>query len=141
MAKNVYLIGHGGWNRAKGGLAFVTVPKGCSISFYSEMGVVLTVGQAIAAMQGHRVPARYYPQYRSTPNQVLYPLYTEGTHTEMGESGGAYTLLRAAAFGTVGQGDEFVWVDSETTVKNFFDQYSDVNFHWLACSVRELDET
>jgi hypothetical protein len=125
---NFYLIGHGGWDRMSG-RAFVTVPANTSISFYTEIGEILTVGEAIAVLQGGGAANRFCEATRSAPNQLLGPLYQEGE----GE-GRYYTSFRVAALGVLARGDRYIWVDKLTHLKEFFDDYPGYDFHWLACS-------
>jgi len=114
----IYLLGHGGWSRARGGQAFVFVPKNTTVSLYTEAGKVITDFQTIDIMSGalNALQPTVYQQFFNVPNMTLYP--------------GVFVNERVAAFDA---GIRFVMVDRATTMRELLDQHAGNDLHWLAC--------
>jgi hypothetical protein len=130
MGERVVICGHGA-SRPQSGDMFIPVPKGCSISFYTDFGKTLAGDEAdaIAAGTYPGTPVHVIGDFKTCPNLLYTPL-TDGEKSaiEAAKPAGTILVFATSPAGTLLQDLFKVWGDT----KRQFD------FHWACCQALQL---
>src|SRR5262245_10828408 len=130
MGERVVICGHGA-SRPQSGPMFVNVPRGCSISFYTDFGKTLAGDEADAIAAGTYTGSvtHHLGAYKQCPNLLFTPL-TDGEKSVIEAAKPAGTIL---VFATSASGN---WL------KDLFHVWGAVNrqfdFHWACCQALQL---
>jgi hypothetical protein len=110
---------------------FTTVPKGCSISFYTDFGKTLAGDEAdeIAAGTFGGKPVHHIGEFKQCPNLLYTPL-TDGERNaiETAKPAGTILVFASGPAGDLLQALFQVWGDT----RRQFD------FHWACCQALQL---
>lgn len=130
--RTIYLCGHGSWNPGNG---FTTMPKGCSMTFYTHHAKTMLQDavEQIVGGQYHGEPHQVISQYMSVPNMTL----SADDRDNVVDTRNALATNPAP--------NAHVWfVRQNLSLSQLFDRYGDriwrwtfadqgVAFHWTCC--------
>jgi hypothetical protein len=110
---------------------FVTLPKGFTITFYTDYAKTMAGedGYAIATGTYTGQPVRVITEYHTCPNLSFYPLPDANKQSyEAHKAAGVYLLWASS--------------DSGTTLKQIFESWSpsgrSFDFHWACCQALQI---
>lgn len=130
MAERVVICGHGA-SRPGAGAMFATVPRGCSISFYTDFGKTLggDDADAIAAGTYARQPIHVIGEFKTCSNLLYTPLTdAEKADIENNKPAGTILVFATSPAGTSLEDLFRVW---GSTKRQF-------EFHWACCQALQL---
>jgi hypothetical protein len=119
---DIYLLGHGSWDRRGAANAFTSVPKDTSVLFYTPVGRFISARQVAAILRGDPGclrPAQEFKAYSNCPQVEL--------------SDGLFAVEEQAILTS---GKRFVRVSVDTLLSDLLEKYAGNRLHWLACFPR-----
>jgi len=132
MTKKYFLSGHGGWEPKDG---YTTVPKGCTVVFYTDFAKCLMTGAEHQILAGtYNKVERTVEEFKLTPNMVLHPQPADWTQTARKK-----LALRND------KDCRLITVKRKASLEELFKilvgpNDTDIEFHWMACQALELNE-
>ncbi len=141
----LYLVGHGGWNVINSAFPYAKVPRGTSISFYTENAKLLGVTTApeiakLAAADALGESNGTFEQYKPVPNYTLSPL-DDYTRWFYGEVIPGCVPVDVDTPLCTGEGDDGPCIESDDplhTCTGLFATYAGQEIVWLACRAMML---
>jgi len=131
MPIQLFLSGHGGWKPVNG---YTQVPKGCSITFYTNFAKNLITGMEYQILAGtYHESDRTIREYMSCPNMQLSAQdddWTQKSRSELAKRHDANCVLFESPPDGLALADLFeAWVGQNLPA---------VDFHWMACQTLQL---
>jgi hypothetical protein len=133
MAIEVFLSGHGGWKPANG---YTTVPKGCSIAFYTNFAKNLITGMEYKILEGSWTQTdRVIEEFKSCPNMLLSKQDADWTERSR-------KMLNLRNDPTA----KLLTTPTSIDLSDFFEYWvkkgaGPANFHWMACQTLQLKQS